>query len=71
MTKQDLVNEKLKKLEEINRERPCAKCKWHRYKNAYLKCGLVTGACNFEHNRFEEVTETSTKPRSNSNNSQE
>lgn len=66
MTKQEILDEKLKKLEEINRERPCSECFYHKTKNGYFTCSLVTGACNFSHNRFKRATETNTKVRSNS-----
>ena len=65
MTKQDLIDEKLKKLEEINRERPCKECFYRKIKSGYLTCSLVTGACNFEHDRFKRAPKTTTKVRTN------
>ena len=61
MSKQDEINEKLKRLDQINKERPCSECKWHKTKNRYFTCGAATGTCNFNHDHFERDDETTTK----------
>ena len=51
----DRISEKLARLKEINRERPCSECIWHNAKNGYYSCDAAIGSCNFEHNRFTRV----------------
>lgn len=70
MTKQEQIDEKLKKLEQINRERPCKDCFYRRNKNGYFTCSLVTGACNFNHDHFKRAVGTNPKVKANSKQAQ-
>ena len=66
MTKQDLIDEKLKKLKQINEERPCSECKWRHFKSGYLTCGASKGSCDFNHSNFKRMPKSSTKLSTNS-----
>lgn len=51
------IAEKMKKLEEINRERPCSECIWHNSKSIYTTCNASVGSCNFNHDNFKRRSE--------------
>ena len=48
------IAEKLKKLPEINKLRPCKKCVYSTYGTATI-IGNTCGSCNFNHDRFTPI----------------
>lgn len=53
------IQEKLKDIPQINRERPCINCV-HYYQTRMVHCALASGHCDFHHSAYEPINK---KPR--------
>ena len=53
-TKQDRLDEKLKDIERINKERPCKNCS-HYVRERQIKCSASSSACDFYHSGYDPI----------------
>ena len=50
------IQEKLKDIPKINKERPCKNCAYYR-ESMSIKCRLAAGNCDFYHSSYRPISE--------------